>query len=134
MARDQTADLFVSIHADSVHQNDVRGATVYTLSDRASDKDAALLAAKENASDIIAGLDLDKTADEVSDILVDLTRRETKNFSVAFANNLVSELGAATRMIRNPHRYAGFACCAPRTCPRCSSRSAIFPTARTRSS
>ncbi len=108
MARDQTADLFVSIHADSVHQNDVRGATVYTLSERASDQDAALLAAKENASDIIAGLDLEDTADEISDILVDLTRRETKNFSVAFANNLVSTMGAATRMIRNPHRYAGF--------------------------
>lgn len=108
IARDQAADLFVSIHADSVRQGDVRGATVYTLSDRASDKEAAALAAKENASDIIAGLDLDAANDEVSDILVELTRRETKNFSVAFANTLVTEMSATTRMIRNPHRYAGF--------------------------
>jgi N-acetylmuramoyl-L-alanine amidase len=108
IARDQTADLFVSIHADSVRQDDVRGATVYTLSERASDQEAAALAAKENASDAIAGLDLAEDTDEVSDILVDLTRRETKNFSAAFANNLVSELSSTTRMIRNPHRSARF--------------------------
>jgi len=108
IARDQAADLFVSIHADSVRQNDVRGATIYTLSDRASDQEAAALADKENASDAVAGLDLDRQTDEVSDILIDLTRRETKNFSVSFANNLVSELSSTTRMIRNPHRFAGF--------------------------
>ncbi|GLS77725.1 N-acetylmuramoyl-L-alanine amidase [Oharaeibacter diazotrophicus] len=108
IARDQAADLFVSIHADSVRQNDVRGATIYTLSDRASDREAAALADKENASDAVAGLDLDRQTDEVSDILIDLTRRETRNFSVSFANNLVSELSSTTRMIRNPHRFAGF--------------------------
>jgi N-acetylmuramoyl-L-alanine amidase len=108
IARDQAADLFVSIHADSVRQDEVRGATVYTLSERASDDEAAHLAAKENASDAVAGLDDKQETDEVSDILVDLTRRETKNFSAAFANSLVSELSSTTKMIRNPHRSAGF--------------------------
>ena len=107
--RNHKADLFVSIHADSTKEDFVRGATVYTLSETASDKNAAELADKENASDQIAGLDIDGSEkDEVSDILLDLTRRETKNFSTAFATSLVDELSTATRMIRNPHRAAGF--------------------------
>lgn len=106
--RDHAADLFLSIHADSEHEGSVRGATVYTLSDKASDLEAAALAAKENASDLIAGLDLQKEADDVTDILVDLTRRETRNFSAAFANGLVGDLASATRMIKNPRRSAGF--------------------------
>lgn len=108
MARDQNANLFVSIHADSEHEGSVRGATIYTLSEKASDREAAALADKENASDVIAGLSIDRTTDEVSDILVDLTMRETKNFSVAFANDLVGELASTTRLIKNPHRFAGF--------------------------
>ena len=107
-ARDHNADLFMSIHADSEHEGSVRGATVYTLSDRASDQDAAALAAKENASDILAGLDLEQSTDQVADILVDLTRRETRNFSQMFAGDLVGDLGSATRLIRNPRRAAGF--------------------------
>lgn len=107
-ARDHAADLLLSIHADSEHEGSVRGATVYTLSDRASDREAAALAAKENASDLIAGLDLQQEADDVTDILVDLTRRETRNFSAAFANGLVGDLASATRMIKNPRRSAGF--------------------------
>lgn len=106
--RDHAADLFLSIHADSEHEGSVRGATVYTLSDKASDREAAELAAKENASDLIAGLDLQKEADGVTDILVDLTRRETRNFSASFANGLVGDLASATRMIKNPRRSAGF--------------------------
>lgn len=107
-ARDHAADLFLSIHADSEHFGSVRGATVYTLSDKASDQQAAALAAKENASDLIAGLDLKQETDDVTDILVDLTRRETRNFSASFANGLVGDLAAATRMIKNPRRSAGF--------------------------
>ncbi|MBS1181850.1 MAG: amiC 1 [Proteobacteria bacterium] len=106
--RDHAADLFLSIHADSEHVGSVRGATVYTLSDRASDQEAAALAAKENASDLIAGLDLQQEADDVTDILVDLTRRETRNFSASFASGLVGDLASATRMIKNPRRSAGF--------------------------
>lgn len=106
--RDHAADLFISIHADSEHFGSVRGATVYTLSDKASDQEAAALAAKENASDLIAGLDLQQEPDSVTDILVDLTRRETRNFSAAFANGLVDDLASTTRMIKNPRRSAGF--------------------------
>lgn len=107
-ARDHAADLFVSVHADSEHEGSVRGATVYTLSDKASDRDAAALADKENSSDLIAGLDTEPESDDVADILVDLTRRETRNFSLMFANDLVGDLGSATRLIRNPRRAAGF--------------------------
>lgn len=106
--RDHAADLFLSIHADSEHVGSVRGATVYTLSDKASDQEAAALAAKENASDLIAGLDLQQESNDVTDILVDLTRRETRNFSASFANGLVGDLASATRMIKNPKRSAGF--------------------------
>ncbi|WP_237154015.1 N-acetylmuramoyl-L-alanine amidase [Oryzibacter oryziterrae] len=107
-ARDHVADLFISIHADSEHVGEVRGATVYTLSDNASDREAAALASKENASDSNAGLSPTQRTDEVNDILTDLTRRETKNFSVFFANGLVGDLSSTTRMIKNPHRSAGF--------------------------
>ena len=107
-ARDHHADLFVSLHADSVRQAYVRGATVYTLSEKASDRLAAQIAEKENQSDILAGLEYEHESDDVADILVDLTRRETKNFSVFFANTLVGELRAAVKLINNPHRSAGF--------------------------
>lgn len=108
IARNAGANLLVSIHADSVKQDFVRGATVYTLSERASDAEAAALAIKENSADAVAGLEDPVEADEVTDILVDLTRRETKNFALSFADGLVRELSTATRMIRNPHRAAGF--------------------------
>jgi N-acetylmuramoyl-L-alanine amidase len=108
IAREQKASLFVSIHADSVKQDFVRGATVYTLSERASDEQAAALALKENAADAVAGLDSETEKDEVTDILVDLTRRETRNFALSFADHLVQELSSTTRMIRNPRRAASF--------------------------
>jgi N-acetylmuramoyl-L-alanine amidase len=108
IARDHQADLFVSIHADSIGQDTIRGATIYTLSEEASDREAALLAEKENSSDIVAGLHLEEEPDEIADILIDLTRRETKNFSILFANDLIDEIASATRLISNPHRYAGF--------------------------
>ena len=77
-ARDRRANLFVSIHADSVKQDFVRGATVYTNAERATDADAAALALKENAADQVAGLEDDAEKDEIMTILADLTRRETK--------------------------------------------------------
>ncbi len=107
-ARDLNADLFVSIHADSVRQKSVRGASVYTLSERASDRETALLAAKENKSDIIAGLEFEEETDDVADILIDLARRETKSFSVYFANVLTKEMKSATRLVNRPQRSAGF--------------------------
>ncbi|MES0881825.1 N-acetylmuramoyl-L-alanine amidase [Roseibium sp. SCP14] len=104
------ADLFISIHADSVRRGRkiVRGATVYTLSDRASDQLAEELAETENMSDVIAGVVLDEEPTDVTDILLDLARRETRSFSVYFARTLVSEMKSAVRLINNPHRSAGF--------------------------
>ncbi len=104
------ADLFLSLHADSVKRgrDHVRGATVYTLSEEASDDLAQELAETENMSDIIAGVDLQDEPADVTDILLDLTRRETRNFSVFFARSLVSEMKSAVRLINNPQRSAGF--------------------------
>lgn len=110
IGHEMEADLFISIHADSVRrgQKFARGATVYTLSDRASDQLAEDLAESENMSDVIAGVELDEEPTEVTDILLDLARRETRSFSVYFAKILVDELKSAVRLINNPHRSAGF--------------------------
>lgn len=110
IARALQADLFISIHADSVRigKEEVRGASVYTLSDKASDTVAAELAERENRSDVIAGIDLADEPSDVTDILIDLARRETKTFSIFFARNLVEELKSAAKVIKNPHRSAGF--------------------------
>jgi N-acetylmuramoyl-L-alanine amidase len=98
----------VSIHADSVKQDFVRGATVYTNAERATDADAAALALKENSADAVAGLEDEAEKDEIMSILADLTRRETRTFSLAAADHLVRELSGTTQMIRNPHRAASF--------------------------
>jgi N-acetylmuramoyl-L-alanine amidase len=109
IARNQHADLFVSIHANSFSESSIRGATIYTVSDRASDKMAAALADSENQSDALAGIDITgEDSDEVKDILVDLTRRETRNFGVVFAQNLVKNLGKSIKMFKVPHQEAGF--------------------------
>ncbi len=106
--RASEADLMISIHADSLRQKRIRGATVYTLSEDGSDTLSRLLARKQNRSDLIAGLHLPDMRDDATDILIDLTRRETEQFSVAFADNLVVTLKNVTRMINNPHRSANF--------------------------
>jgi N-acetylmuramoyl-L-alanine amidase len=85
IARKLHAGLFISIHCDSVGSPDASGATAYTLSEVASDKEAARLAARENKVDIIAGVNLDQTSDDVSSLLIDLTQRETMNASAQFA-------------------------------------------------
>ncbi|BCJ91096.1 N-acetylmuramoyl-L-alanine amidase [Terrihabitans soli] len=109
IARENGARLFLSIHADSLADPfGVRGATVYTLSETASDAEAARLAEKENRADIIAGVNLTEEPDEVADILIDLARRETKVFSVRLANNLVGSARKAMRLNKNPQRSAGF--------------------------
>lgn len=109
IARDAKAALFLSIHADTLSDPfGVRGATIYTLSEKASDADAERYAEKENRSDAIAGVDLTAEPDEVADILIDLTRRETKTFSTRFARQLVDEFRAAATLNKNPLRSAGF--------------------------
>jgi len=110
-ARHEGAALFVSIHADALAargEADVRGATVYTLSDTASDSEAARLAEDENKADAIAGVDLSSEPEEVAGILVDLAQRETKNFSHHFARTVVAELKTAAKLHRNPLKSAGF--------------------------
>ena len=110
MARNADAALFVSIHADSLprKEGDAQGATVYTLSETATDTEAARLAEQENRADVIAGVDLKDEPDDVAGILLDLAQRETKTFSVQFAHRLVGELKGATRLHKNPLKSAGF--------------------------
>lgn len=108
-ARRVNAELFVSIHADSVSRRAIRGASVYTLSKTASDSEAAELADKENKADLIAGIDLSRESAEVTNILIDLAQRETMNQSAEFAGHLVRQLSSATSLLPNPHRFAGFA-------------------------
>jgi N-acetylmuramoyl-L-alanine amidase len=107
-ARQHEADLFISIHADFLRQHEVRGATVYTISEKASDQVAATVAANENLADSVAGVELPSDESDVSDILVDLARRETLGFSVQFARLAISDMKGFARLIKNPHRYAGF--------------------------
>lgn len=103
------ADLFLSVHADSHANGRIAGATVYTLSDTASDKEAAALARQENKADLIAGADLTGYASEVSSILIDLAQQSVNESSWHMAEMLVGDMKQSVRMNRNPHRYAGFA-------------------------
>ncbi len=109
IAREQQADLFISLHADSHPSGKARGASVYTLSETASDSEAEALATKENKSDVIAGVDLSNESEVVSGILIDLAQRETTNLSSRFATMLVNELKSDTLMLEHSHRFAGFA-------------------------
>jgi N-acetylmuramoyl-L-alanine amidase len=109
-ARQRQAALFISIHADALRRTDgeAQGATVYTVSDTASDAEAARLAENENRADVIAGIDLSREPDDVADILIDLAQRETKTFSVHFAKALVTELRNVARLHKHPLKSAGF--------------------------
>ncbi len=108
IARQDDADLFISIHADTIAIKSIRGATVYTVSDKASDAVSAAVANRENLSDDLAGVEISDSNHDVADILVDLIRRETHSFSIRFARSLVGQLSHTVEMINNPHRYAGF--------------------------
>ncbi len=110
IARANAAALFISIHADSLSRGggEVSGATIYTVSDRASDAEAQRLADKENRADLLAGYNLAKQPDDVANILFDLAHRETKNFSALFARTLAGSLKNAARLHRSPLRSAGF--------------------------
>ncbi|MCR9218754.1 MAG: N-acetylmuramoyl-L-alanine amidase [Alphaproteobacteria bacterium] len=109
VAHDVNAELFVSLHADSHPSRSLRGASVYTLSDTASDAEAAALAAKENKSDVIAGADLSGYTAEVSSILIDLAQQSVNENSWHFAEMLVDDLAREVRVLNNTHRFAGFA-------------------------
>jgi N-acetylmuramoyl-L-alanine amidase len=106
--REQKAALFIAIHADTVRGQTARGTTIYTLSDTASDEEAAALAQKENRVDIIAGLDVGQQNEQVADILIDLVQRESKNHALLFSRKALDELKGITTMTGKPLRSAGF--------------------------
>ena len=108
-AEDSRAELFISLHADSNRNKRLRGFSVYTLSERASDKEAAALAAHENRADAIAGIDLSRQSDAVASFLIELRQRQTMNESAIFSELLIDELSRKVKMLRNTHRFAGFA-------------------------
>lgn len=110
MARGLSAALFVSIHADALPrgEGEAHGATVYTLSDKASDAEAQRLADSENKADAIAGVNLTEEPTDVADILIELTQRETRTFSNRFARLVAAEMKTTARMHKHPLKSAGF--------------------------
>lgn len=114
MSREMGADLFISLHADSIASKTyapiVRGASVYTLSEQASDEQSQRMAEKENAADLLAGVDLGQSddGDDVRDILIDLMKRETSNFSAEFSRQLTASMSKSIEMSRDPQRSAAF--------------------------
>lgn len=107
IARRLRADLFISIHCDSAPTSAARGASIYTLSETSSDRVAAALAARENKSDVINGVDLSRETSDVSSILIDLAQRETMNVSSAFATLVQRELSPLISLKPDFHKYAG---------------------------
>lgn len=108
IAHRNNAALFLSIHADTLAESHVEGATVYTVSSKASDAESARIAEKENLADQAAGLDSKETVEQVGDILFDLTQRETRAFSAQFSQALISRWRVAGNLNKNPARSAGF--------------------------
>ncbi len=109
LARQSGAVLFISIHADALNVSpEVRGATIYTGADFATDAESAQLADKENRADAVAGVDSRDDPEEVAGILMDLTKRETRAFSGQFARTVAADLQGVVKLNKNPHRSAGF--------------------------
>lgn len=109
LAREAKGNLFISLHADSAPNHLAHGLSVYTISEKASDKEAEALAAKENKADVIGGMDLSDTSQDVADILIDLAERETRGKSAQFAKLVTHSLAKQIHLLSNTHRYAGFA-------------------------
>ena len=109
LAHNVQADLFISLHADAIKDKTIRGLSVYTLSDQASDSEAAQLAEQENEADRIIGIDLSRESQEVRHILVDLAQRESMNLATKLAGKLIGELQRETTLLRHVHRFARFA-------------------------
>ncbi|GLQ19242.1 N-acetylmuramoyl-L-alanine amidase [Algimonas porphyrae] len=104
LARERHADLFISIHADSTGSPSTRGASVYTIADRARNRSKRIV----NSQNWIMDVDLAEQSDPVGDILVDLAQRSTETHSEAFANILLGNMDGKTRMVGNSHRRAGY--------------------------
>jgi len=108
-ARRHRAELFLSIHADALPDAAMRGLSVYTLSEQASDRETAALAIRENKDDFVAGIKLSRQPPVIGAILFDMARRQTNNQSLALARSIVDELGRAVTLLDKPRRSAGFA-------------------------
>ncbi len=109
IARNSRAELFLALHADSVKTKSTRGATLYTLSEKASDAEADALAQKENRSNIIAGFDLPTQNNQIADVLIQLAQRESANFAAGFSKRAVAKLEQVIELTGKPMRSAGFA-------------------------
>lgn len=109
IARRQGADLFISLHADSAETHEAQGSTIYTLSERASDREAARLAESENRSDQLAGLEAVAGDDGLASLLTTMSYTASLNNSRDFSTQLATELGRQVRMTERPQRSAGFA-------------------------
>lgn len=108
IAQRKKADLFISIHADAHNDRRIKGGSIYVLSDRASDREAARLARHANDGDAVAGFDMSHETRDVQNILIDLTQRETKNKSVMLANDILSHMKKSIDVKRDNVSFAGF--------------------------
>ncbi len=109
-ARKHKGDIFISIHADSAPERTAKGLSIYTLSEKASDEEAAALADRENKADVIDGIDLSGEREDVADILISLAQRETNNMSSTLADMIVENVRKKNvPLLHNTHRFAGFA-------------------------
>jgi len=107
-AHEANGDLFISIHADSARNRSAQGLSVYTISETASDKEAAALAERENKADILMGMDLGEYQPEVGNILIDFAKTYTMDQSAKYADEVVKEMKKEIKLVPNAHRYAGF--------------------------
>ena len=108
-ARRKKADLFLSIHANAAHNRKVSGFSIYTLSEKSSDKEAAMLARKENRSDIISGVNFSGSSQDIVKMMVDMSQRESMNSSARFAKFSVKSMqNSKVNILKNAHRFAGF--------------------------
>ncbi len=109
IGRETHADMFLSIHADSAPNKRARGLSAYTLSEKASDKFASMLAEKENSADLIGGVELPSDDQDVADILCDLAARRTRNTAQRVKVGFIKGIGRRWRLLEEPMRAANFA-------------------------
>ncbi len=109
IARNYHADLFISIHADSAKNKKAQGLSIYTLSEVASDKEAASLAESENKADIIDGMDFSDNSADINDVLISLSQNDSRNKSSKFSSYVVQEMNKKVKLMPDTHRFAGFA-------------------------
>ncbi len=109
MARAAGGDVFISIHADSAAEDYAKGLSVYTVSEKSSDAEAAKLARQENAADEIGGIEFADNNPEIADILIDLASRQTRIKSTRLAEIIAQEAKKVDiHLLKNPNRFAGF--------------------------